>query len=149
MRRTTEHIVFVGLPDSGKSTIGMAVARRLHRPFFDIDNYPDLSSSDDAATQAADREWIRRMCALSTPAVIATPWTCVDELFPDDEGTPTLPPSWIVLLDAPDGAVDGVDREHLDTVRTLADVVVEEPRREVDDLVDDLVARCSAHFAPR
>jgi shikimate kinase len=31
------HLVLVGLPGSGKSTVGRAVAERLHRPFLDFD----------------------------------------------------------------------------------------------------------------
>lgn len=31
------HVVLVGLPGSGKSTVGRAVADRLHRPFLDFD----------------------------------------------------------------------------------------------------------------
>ena len=140
--------MFVGLPDSGTSSIGMAVARRLHRPFFDVANYPDLVSSEPAATQDADREWLRRIVAASTPSVIATPWACVDELFPVDGEAPTLPPSWIVLLDSPDAEVDDVDRDRLEAVRSSADVV-EDPTQDLDRLVDDLAARCNEHFATR
>ncbi len=32
------HIVLVGLPGSGKSTVGRAVAKRLRRPFLDFDS---------------------------------------------------------------------------------------------------------------
>lgn len=31
------HIVLVGLPGAGKSTVGRTVAKRLHRPFLDFD----------------------------------------------------------------------------------------------------------------
>ena len=31
------HLVLIGLPGAGKSTIGRAVANRLHRPFLDFD----------------------------------------------------------------------------------------------------------------
>jgi shikimate kinase len=31
------HLVLVGLPGAGKSTVGLAVARRLERPFVDLD----------------------------------------------------------------------------------------------------------------
>ncbi len=31
------HVILVGLPGSGKTTVGRAVAERLHRPFIDLD----------------------------------------------------------------------------------------------------------------
>lgn len=34
---TTPHVVLVGLPGAGKTTVGEAVARRLKRPFLDLD----------------------------------------------------------------------------------------------------------------
>jgi shikimate kinase len=36
-RQFDGHLVLVGLPGSGKSTVGRAVAERLHRPFLDFD----------------------------------------------------------------------------------------------------------------
>ena len=34
---TTKHVVLVGLPGAGKSTVGRAVSERLGRPFVDLD----------------------------------------------------------------------------------------------------------------
>jgi len=36
-RQTDGHLILVGLPGAGKSTVGRAVARRLGRPFLDFD----------------------------------------------------------------------------------------------------------------
>lgn len=36
-RQFDGHLVLVGLPGAGKSTIGRSVAKRLHRPFLDFD----------------------------------------------------------------------------------------------------------------
>jgi shikimate kinase len=35
--RSAEHVVLVGMMGSGKTTVGRALARRLHRPFVDSD----------------------------------------------------------------------------------------------------------------
>jgi len=35
--RPAPHLVLVGLPGSGKSTVGRVVAERLGRPFLDFD----------------------------------------------------------------------------------------------------------------
>lgn len=37
LRNETENIVLIGMPGSGKSSVGRAVAERLNRPFFDSD----------------------------------------------------------------------------------------------------------------
>lgn len=36
-RRPAPHLVLIGLPGVGKTTVGRALARRLHRPFVDLD----------------------------------------------------------------------------------------------------------------
>ena len=37
-RQFDGHVVLVGLPGAGKSTVGRALAKQLHRPFLDFDN---------------------------------------------------------------------------------------------------------------
>ena len=49
------HLVLVGLPGAGKSTIGAAVARRLRRPFIDLDREIERSAGLSVAEIFATR----------------------------------------------------------------------------------------------
>jgi shikimate kinase len=49
------HIVLVGLPGSGKSTVGRAVAQRLRRPFLDFDNEIERREGVSVARIFAER----------------------------------------------------------------------------------------------
>lgn len=49
------HLVLVGLPGAGKSTIGRAVAQRLGRPFLDFDNEIERRERSSVARIFAER----------------------------------------------------------------------------------------------
>jgi len=55
------HLVLVGLPGSGKSTVGRAVAKRLGRPFVDFDREIERREGASVAQLFADRgePWFR------------------------------------------------------------------------------------------
>lgn len=49
------HLILVGLPGAGKSTIGRAVARRLGRPFLDFDAEIESRTGSSVATIFAEQ----------------------------------------------------------------------------------------------
>lgn len=81
MRRRKENIVLMGMPASGKSTVGARLAELLRRPFVDTDDeiaaaagmtIPDIfAQRGEAAFRELEREAVRRVSA-TTGAVIAT-----------------------------------------------------------------------------
>jgi shikimate kinase len=52
---TDRHIVLVGLPGSGKSTVGKAVAAALHRAFLDFDKEIERREGSDISTIFAEK----------------------------------------------------------------------------------------------
>ena len=76
-----ENIVLIGMPSSGKSTLGKIVADRLHRPFFDVDTEIEKKIGKSIADYFKDHtekefrdveeETVKEISALSK-AVIAT-----------------------------------------------------------------------------
>lgn len=79
--RPAGHVVLVGMPGSGKTTVGAGLARRLGRPFLDtdaeIERRNDMSvralfeSEGEPAFRARERELIAEATAEARPAVIA------------------------------------------------------------------------------
>ena len=158
MRTTSPHIVLVGRPGVGKSSIGFALSRRLHRPFFDSDNHPErMPQHPGRATEedeAACREWIRVIGATSMPAVVAAPWVGVDEILADDPVRNEDLRPWIVVLDADDSVLDervgpiaegdredgGAVDERLARLREVAGAELDTSDDSVQDHVEALIA---------
>ena len=44
IRQSKENIVLIGMPSSGKSTVGKAIAKKLGRTFYDTDEYIEMTS---------------------------------------------------------------------------------------------------------
>lgn len=75
------HVVLIGMMGVGKSTVGPILARRLERPFVDVDDLvtatagrsiPELFASDgEAAFRALERVALADACASPEPLVIA------------------------------------------------------------------------------
>ena len=82
VRRSKENIVLTGMPASGKSTVGEAVAKVLARPFFDLDeeivkdagcDIPTLFATEgEAAFRDRESRVLREQLAGKTGCVIAT-----------------------------------------------------------------------------
>jgi shikimate kinase len=75
------HVLLVGMMGAGKSTVGPILARRLDRPFVDVDDLvtatagrsiPELFASDgETAFRALERVALADACASPEPLVIA------------------------------------------------------------------------------
>lgn len=75
------HLVLVGIPGAGKSTVGRELAARLQWPFVDLDAeieaHEGLSVSDifaargEAHFRALEREQTERLARVAAPAVVA------------------------------------------------------------------------------
>ncbi len=167
----TPHLVLVGLPGAGKSTIGRAVATRLARPFVDFDvvieQREERSIADIFATVG---EAHFRACERALTRELAQRSGCV--LAPgsgwvtDASNIAALrPPAVLVWLQAdPQVVVERLKASHivrpllqqgdpLDRVRRLlaarreafetADVVVDTALQPFDAVVETLVALAS------
>ena len=75
-------IFLVGMPGSGKSTVGAVLANALHAPFFDLDKEIELSANDiianifeqqgEGAFRIVEAEALQRLIAEHPEGVIAT-----------------------------------------------------------------------------
>lgn len=82
IRAEKENIVLTGMPASGKSTVGQALAKELGRPFFDCDaeivkkvgkTIPDIfAEAGEAGFRAIEAEVIREIAAHNVGCVIST-----------------------------------------------------------------------------
>jgi shikimate kinase/3-dehydroquinate synthase len=74
------HLVLVGFMGAGKSTIGADVARRLGRPFRDVDDAIEaahgpiwelFAEQGEAAFRELEARFVREACSLREPSVVA------------------------------------------------------------------------------
>lgn len=82
MHERAPHLVLVGMMGSGKSTIGKRVAKRLDRPFVDLDDAVEqragatvaeiFERDGEAAFRAAESRELSNALASPQPSVIAT-----------------------------------------------------------------------------
>ena len=78
---STRHLVLIGLMGAGKSTVGSACARRLHRPFVDTDDVITATTGQsiaeifrdggEPAFRDIERRVVADVCASPEPLVIA------------------------------------------------------------------------------
>lgn len=79
--RLAPHLVLIGLPGAGKTTVGRALARRLRRPFVDLDAEIEqvfeksvsriFAEDGEAAFRLAEAEVSARLATSMEPAVVA------------------------------------------------------------------------------
>lgn len=75
------HLVLIGLPGAGKTTVGRAVSKELHRPFIDVDAEIEhmfgksvsqiFAEHGEAAFRASEAEVSARLAGSTAAAVIA------------------------------------------------------------------------------
>lgn len=75
------HLVLVGIPGAGKSTVGRELAARLQWPFIDIDEEIEaregmtvnelFAKRGEAHFRAMEREMTERLATMDVPAVVA------------------------------------------------------------------------------
>src|SRR5262245_64464390 len=75
------HVVLVGLPGAGKSTVGRRLAKELSRPFADVDEQVELregvtvpvlfAERGEAAFRRAETEGLADLVSRDEPLVIA------------------------------------------------------------------------------
>lgn len=75
------HLILIGLPGAGKTTVGRAVAKRLQRPFIDVDAEIEqmfgkaisriFAEDGEATFRRGEAEVSARLASSTTPAVIA------------------------------------------------------------------------------
>ncbi len=78
---TRPHVVLVGMMGAGKTTVGRLLARRLGRPFVDVDDVvvaaagrsiPDVFALEgEAGFRARERRALAQVCAAGVPQVVA------------------------------------------------------------------------------
>ena len=88
LRRQMENIVLIGMPGSGKSTVGMILAEKLEKKFVDADTYltqkagrsiPDIFASDgEAGFRTLETETLAEL-GKQSGLVIATGGGCVTQ----------------------------------------------------------------------
>jgi shikimate kinase len=162
------HLVLVGMMGSGKTTVGRAVAERLHRPFFDSDEMieeregrtvRDIWLADgEPAYRAKETDVLRAALAAPEPAVIAAAGGVVlreeNRRLLEDPAVCTVrldvAPEVLAervnhqvhrpLLDGdPLGALRRLASEREALYKEVADATIDAGRRPVDDIVDDVL----------
>lgn len=113
MIREKENIVLIGMPGSGKSTVGKLIASRLGRQFVDTDDVvlamtgrtPDeiIRSDGECRFREIESEAIAKVAAPLTSAVIATGGGAV---LTDDNVRRLKRNGRLVLLDRPIGEIE-------------------------------------------
>lgn len=107
MRADPKHVVLCGLSGAGKSTVGPIVAKRLRRPFVDIDRAVEseagtsvreiFARDGEPAFRARERTAVAAALASGAPAVIALGGGALE----DDATLAAVLRHTLVYLDAP------------------------------------------------
>jgi len=163
------HLVLVGLMGTGKSTVGRRVAATLGRPFLDSDELIEQATGrtvrqiwrtdGESAFRVLETDVLRRALASETPAVIAAAGGVVlsaanrDALNDADATVVWLSADPEVLItratrgvhrplldDDPEAALRAMAVERADLYRAVADVTIDVSDREVDDVVQTVLA---------
>lgn len=164
---TAPHVVLVGEMGVGKTTVGVALARRLGRVFLDSDDHIESQTGKTGATIAEEGgvealhdlelEALLEMCEEVRPAVIAPAASIVDR----KDGRRVLAANFTIWLRASSEVRDrrrglGTD-EHRRTTdsderavlagrrapryRAVADLVVDTSTASVADVVSEIASR--------
>lgn len=165
MHRATTHIVLLGAPGCGKSRAGSLFARQIGRSFLDANNASEIPSGHVLHDQRppdlddAERAWLERVLATSSPLVVSAPWEALDVLETIERDR-----FWAVLLEASretlterlradDPTLTATELEaHLTDYATMADVaarVVDVSVRTDDRTPDRVAAVILEHWRSR
>jgi len=163
------HLVLVGLMGTGKSTVGKRVAATLGRPFLDSDELIEQATGrtvrqiwrtdGESAFRVLETDALRGALASEPPAVIAAAGGVVlsaanrDALNDADATVVWLSADPEVLItratrgvhrplldDDPEAALRAMAVERADLYRAVADVTIDVSDREVDDVVQTVLA---------
>jgi len=163
------HLVLVGLMGTGKSTVGKRVAATLGRPFLDSDELIEHATGrtvrqiwrtdGESAFRVLETDALRGALASEPPAVIAAAGGVVlsaanrDALNDADATVVWLSADPEVLInratrgvhrplldDDPQAALRAMAAERADLYRAVADVTIDVSDREVDDVVQTVLA---------
>src|SRR3954470_23737432 len=76
---SADHIVLVGMMGAGKTSVGELLARRLDRPFFDVDAWiaDEEGASIASLFEARGEAAFRALEARVLPSFLANPVACV------------------------------------------------------------------------
>jgi shikimate kinase len=158
------HVVFVGMMGVGKTTVGRIVAERLGRPFLDSDELIEARTGR-TVKQISEDEGVPayRLHETQVPAVIAAAGGVV--LSSTNRGALRAADATIVWLkadpsllvdrvtsgghrplldDDPAGTLQQMFREREHLYREVADVVIDVDDRDVDAVVDVVLAAMGA-----
>jgi shikimate kinase len=163
------HLVLVGLMGTGKSNVGKRVAATLGRPFLDSDELIEQATGrtvrqiwrtdGESAFRVLETDALRGALASEPPAVIAAAGGVVlsaanrDALNDADATVVWLSADPEVLINRatrgvhrplldedPEAALRAMAAERADLYRAVADVTIDVSDREVDDVVQTVLA---------
>jgi len=161
LRRQTETLVLIGMPGSGKTTVGKILAEKMGREFFDADivleeeaglSIPEIFSTEgEAGFRLRETEILKKLCK-QPGVVIATGGGCVTR---EENYFHLRQNGVIIFLERPLGMLDrkgrplsqGADLEKMYAARLplylrLADITVDcdsEPHTVAENILKELV----------